>query len=202
MLNRFREAQEKGEIPRDFESTDHGAALLQQALNALLEGLDQERADAVKKVFLGLAKNPVQDSLEKVQQMEVMRVASELTAWELAATNALERFRVEASCESLVRDWKIATSESAKEKVRQAAIPHIMNLNGWLLNEFCGGDRSKQESILLSFRSLHAKRIFRYADSNLSEIAKESVYLPHGCFRDFGWKIAVHLYSATDGTAK
>jgi len=89
LIEGLRKGQSGQEIPPDFETTPHGAALLQKALNALLEGLDQERAEAVKKVFLGLAMNPIQDSLERVQQLEIMQVTSELTTWEVVLINAL-----------------------------------------------------------------------------------------------------------------
>ena len=44
LFDRYAKAKEAKKIPEDFEETDHGASLLQEALNAMCQGLNEERA--------------------------------------------------------------------------------------------------------------------------------------------------------------
>lgn len=79
LRERIYKGQQEGVIKEDFERSRHGQSLLTEALNALWQARDQERAEAIQRVFLGLAMNPVEDSLAQVQQLHVLRLVSEMT---------------------------------------------------------------------------------------------------------------------------
>jgi hypothetical protein len=83
LFRRFSKAKEEGKIPPDFETTEHGQSLLQEALNALWEARDQRRAEAIQNVFLGLAMNPAKESLAQVQQFQALRLVAEMSLWEV-----------------------------------------------------------------------------------------------------------------------
>ena len=197
MMDRFRATQTAGKIPKDFETTEHGAALLQEALNALLEGLDHERANAVKKMFLGLAMNPVKDSLERVQQLEIMRITSELTAWEVVLMNALERFSNEFFDKIRSEQWDRADPQG-RSAIRDRAVQQCQPLDEWLLKSMCKGDGSRLRSLERAFETLKNKQLLLAEHRVLHDASRGFVYQRQGAFTDFGWKLAIHLYSATD----
>ena len=197
MLSRFQQAKAERKIADDFETTDHGAALLQQALNALLEGLDHERAETVKKMFLGLAMNPVEDSLERIQQLEIMRITSELTAWEVALINALERYSKEFFDKICSERWDRAEAQGRNE-IRDRAAQQCQRLDEWLRKSICKDDETRLRSLQTAFESLKSKQILISEHRALAYASREFVYRRQGAFTDFGWKIVVHVYSATE----
>jgi hypothetical protein len=197
MIRRFRKAQADGAIPLDFEKTPHGAKLLNEALNGLLEGLDHERAKTVRAVFLGLAKTPVQDSIEQVQQIDIMRITSDLTIWEVVLVNALERYSNEVRDPTLAYQWESARDESARQEVWDYAVEKEP-ATAWLQQTICKGDAQCYASLSTAYDSLHSKHVLRRRFSELDGRAKECLYNRAALFTDFGWKLAVHLYSATE----
>jgi len=198
LASRIRKAKEEKKIPEDFESTEHGATLLQEALNALLEGLDHERAEAVKSVFLGLAMTPVEVSLEKVQQIEIMRITSSLTTWEVVLINALERYSKEVYDPMLAQRWKAAQSAPQQEDVRKLASKDITSFDAWLKVQLCKRDKACLLCLEEATNSLYGKHILTYNFQFSQNLSSECVYLRQGAFTDFGWKLAVHIYAATE----
>jgi hypothetical protein len=196
LLSKFRKAQADGEIPEDFEKTPHGAALLQEALNALLDGLDQERADAVLKVFIGLAKNPVEDSVGRLEQLDIMRIASELTAWEVFSINVLERYQKLVFSEDYAASWKGTHTPEQRQGVKQQAVGHGPNFEKWLMDTICSNEKSRFLNVRDAITSLSTKRIVADVTNGLTELGRTCVYMERGAFTPFGLKLVIHLYSA------
>lgn len=200
LFERYAKAKEAEKVPEDFEETDHGASLLQEALNAMCRGLDIERAEAVKKVFLGLAMTPVADSLERIQQVDIMRTVSALTTWEVVLINALERYSKEVF-DPIAAD-KFSHLQSTPQ---QGAFRRDLNrkareldVSAWLHESFANKDKFSTRSLREAWGSLHSKHILRRVFDQTPETTKDCIYQKLGAFSDFGWKLAVHLYSATE----
>ena len=198
LLQRFKKAKAAKKIAANFEETDHGAALLQAAINALAEGLDQERAEAVKKMFLGLAQNPVDDSLGRVEQLEIMEVTSALTSWEVVAVNALERYSNSVFDSQLEAKWNGIRSEMERGQFSQGLRP-AQAIDQWLMEDFCKKDKSRFIGLRDSIDSIAKKRIGAYVAGNYSELSRLCRFKRSAAFTDFGWKLVTHLYSAKEG---
>ena len=195
LFERFVKAKQADEVTPDFEQTDHGAALLQEALRAMFLGLDETRAEAVKKVFLGLAMNPVEESLEKMDQLEIMRISCELSMWEVFALNMLDRYRIVHLDEQLAYDWeKNNTDLEARAFVASAQQPQS-DFYTWMMS-FCNNDKARFFRIKNAVEELHRKHIFIYGTkSGRMEIARQAKYIRNGNFTDLGWQLASHLRS-------
>jgi hypothetical protein len=167
---------------------------LQEALDALWQARDQERAEAIQRVFLGLAMNPVKDSLAQVEQLQIVRLAAEMTTWEVTLCNALERYS------NLVFDLKTANayaeaSHDGRTNIRSHAFKNGPQFEQWLKREYCGDKSARFEYLSEAIQSLWRKRLFKY-DRSWNEITADARCLRQGAFTDFGWQLAQHLYSA------
>lgn len=196
MFERLRKAKEEGCVRDDFESTPHGMRLMQEAWNVLKQGLDEERAEAVKKMFLGLAMNPVNDSLERIEQLELLRITSELEAWEVALINAIERYRKSHFDEQLANSWDNTNSPERRNQIKSEAQIGGEPLQQWMQKSVCGSDSSRFRSLELAYESLKKKDVFSGEYRVLSDAYPTIKFRRHCPFTGLGAKLVAHLYSA------
>jgi hypothetical protein len=200
---KLRKLIEEGEVKNEFERSRHGRSLLQEAMNALWTVRDQERAKAIQQVFLGLAMNPVEDSLEQVEQLQIIRTVAEMTTWEVMFCNALERYSKLAFQHNLAAEygpWEQASNPdvapaqlSEVQGLIQARVPRFIE---WLDKDYCKGNEVAKTCLRRAADSLNQKMVLRTPHQGLEENRTWSALDKRGAFTEHGWKLAQHLYSA------
>jgi hypothetical protein len=195
LFEEYQRRKDEKKISDDFEQTDHGAKLLQEALEAMSRGLDEDQADAVRKVFLGLASNPPRDSMERIQQLEILATASSLTPWEIATLNVLERLSKE-----LYDIIAYEHYESIQQNQRDSYQTEMDRRHGKFaskLDRFTENQTDYRDAIIDGLDSLSGKRVIRYGKQNsyLNMSLFQFVVRRNHWLTDFGWKLAVYLYS-------
>ena len=193
-FNEYKRKQREGDIPDDYETTEHGAKLLQESLNAISNGLDEDQADAVRKVFLGLASNPPEDSMERIQQLSIIETTASLSPWEIATLNLLERISKELyspDAAEIAKKFIVGSGETKKKEWdAEAGILHIK------LNEFTNDQADYKLAVNNALASLVEKKII--ASPSLGILNARLgllVYQREHFLTNFGCKLATHLYS-------
>lgn len=201
LFARYREAKVAGDIPEDSQQGNHAGVQLQKALNALLEGRDEDRAEAVKQVFLGLAMNPPKNSLERVQQMEVLEIACSLSAWEIVLLNALERYRKEVFDPKIKSYYEGCNEQGKRELIELTVSQHPeQELSNWL-SRFAEEDKGSVRILNDALTSLHDKKVLRHGLSGIMYYQSGALIDPDNpIYTRLGKKLVTHLYSATEGT--
>jgi hypothetical protein len=192
---KLRKLIEEGKVTEEFERSRHGRSLLQEAMNALWTARDQERAEAIQRVFLGLAMNHEDESLEQIEQLQILRITAELTTWEVMACNILERYRVLRFDERMAKSWANGGPDE-KGKIQGNAGLSPPRFEGWLRGEYYERSKAAYVYITEAITSLHQKRLLEFQWSDAGNYTSICVYKREGAFTDFGWKLAQHLYSA------
>jgi len=72
-------------------------------------------------------------------------------------------------------------------------------LHEWLLAR-CMNDIGTFNALKEAFSKLHSKQILRNDARHHEALQKRAILIRSAAFTDFGWKLAGHLYSATDVT--
>ena len=135
------------------------------------------------------------DAMGRVQQIEVLRIASELSNWKVLLLNLLECYCKEVFNEVRANDYD-NSDENGRNRIIES-VGQTKRLDEWLLKK-CENDRGTFNSLIEAFNSLHSKQILRNNGRQHESLQKRAVVTRAAAFTDFGWKLAVHLYSATD----
>ena len=199
LRRRYKEYRRQKKISDAFESSEHGQALLQDALNALYKGLDKERAEAVSSVFLGLATTPVEDALERVQQLEIMKIACSLTTWEVFLVNSIERFSKQVYRHEYAARFARSKDTAEDGQLRELIKRNEPEFDPWL-KAHCGGDSAAFVCLRDAWKNLYERKVLHGVATNNSDCTHRCACRRRGPFTDFGWKLVVHLYTATDAT--
>ena len=202
LFERFKETRSKpdSKIPDDFEQTDHGAKLFQEAIAALMQGLDEDRAKAVQDVFLSLAQTKPADAYERIEQMDILAEASQLEPMELLLINQLQRYSAEVMNVAFADQYE--KEEAAAGENRQPKDFDIVGFTNntkpfhkFLSDQF---SRHRCERVLRAADSLHAKKMLEMNNGDIIH-THQSMYAAirrRGYFTDWGWKVVQHLYAA------
>lgn len=202
MFADFAKLKREGKIPEDFETSDRGRKLLQDALNAMSEGLDESQADTIRKVFLGLAMTTPADAMERVQQLSLLNAAANLTPWEVAALNFLERVSKKLLNEDTEKEYLAVSGQSRSNIV---GLLH-RNRGGFSkhLDDYTGDHADFKKALHEALLSLHDKDIIgHYHQGSCSNIKDAAfVYDRQHWLSPFGKKLVASLYKSEDALSQ
>lgn len=200
-VRRLWEAKAAGEVDDEFESTPHGAKLLQDALNAMMDGLDETRAEAVRDAFLNLARTKPGDSMEAATQLTVLDTISKLSTWEVIALNTVERFRSGVFDPILADKYgsAIIMTSMQDRKNELASVDAIAKERCPDFKEWMACDEVYYDQVRSAIDSLAGKGVFYPQMLNNREY-RQFIFKSDGCYPALGLKVRAALY-ATDSTS-
>jgi hypothetical protein len=190
-----RKAKADGRIKEDFDRTRHGQALFTETLNALWTVRDQERAKAIQQVFLGMAMNSAEEVLEQVEQLQIIRIAAEMSTWEVMLCNALEQYS-KKMLDPYQMDRFNRADAASKDRIRTDANSRHPEFSMWLKTDFSKENDAIHGYLIDAWESLVRKRVLRAQSSGRSDNTGWSTTQKRGAFSEHGWKLAQYLYSA------
>lgn len=198
LFARLDAAKQSGEIDDGIESSDHGARLLQDALNALLDGLDPTQSEAVCNVFISLAKSDPVDGMERVLQLDVLEAATQLSPWEIILLHLLEGVSDEyydAKHSTLDPNNRQHTRGIEQDRRYATSFNEVLKDHA--------SDPDHRAALIAAVGRLKEKRISKFGGSDLIN-TRMSVFAirKRPVTTTFGDKLVDHLYTGQEASTE
>lgn len=193
MFDRLSKAKAGQKVPPDFESQPHGAKLLQEALNALLDGHDETKAEAILNVFLSLAQTTPRSAVEQMLQLDIPKATTDLTYWQVFALNLIERF-IRKHRNPIVADAYSRADRDEQQKIFEG-LAKEMKWEDWLSTQL-PDDGISRPAVHTAIRKLEQMGIVRSPSSDTKEWHRLVATTERGVLTSFGRELVTHLYSA------